>query len=115
MKGCLITLAIIFSLFVGLMMIGNTDLPSGATYSAPPAPSTSKGQVSLRPAPGNSIVQMFERVGAGNEGRVTQFPSGTRCTVMEQPKGFTVEGVAMRFWRLNCNGTTGYVNAKWVQ
>lgn len=76
---------------------------------------SSNSEVTLRAAPGNTVVQMFESVGPGPNDAVARFPSSTRCTKIGGPTSVTIEGLSMRFYRLECNGTTGYVNARWVE
>jgi hypothetical protein len=74
----------------------------------------SQNTVTLQAAPGNNIVQMFEKVGAGDEGKVSHFPDGTTCKALGGPTAVNIEGISMTFRRVTCNGITGYVNAKWV-
>jgi hypothetical protein len=57
---------------------------------------------------------MFERVGPGDEGQVTEFPDGLKCIKLRDAKPVVIEGIHMSFYLLNCNKVTGYVNAKWV-
>lgn len=90
--------------------------PPTQVRSAPVAlPTVTPDQrVTLKAFPGNTEVQMFEVVGDGPNDVVTFFPSGTRCTKISGPSSVSVAGISMRFYNLECNGTTGYVNAKWV-
>lgn len=70
--------------------------------------------VTLQPGPGNSVVQMFNRIG-DNADLVRQLPAGTTCTKISGPIATDVSGIGMSFHLLHCDGTTGYVNAKWVR
>ena len=58
---------------------------------------------------------MFEKVGAGDEGKVSRFPDGTSCQALGGPTTVSVEGISMTFRRLTCNGIIGYVNVKWMR
>lgn len=71
--------------------------------------------VTLQAAPGNNTVQMFERVGPGDEGAITQLPDGAHCSIISGPTTVVIEGISMRFYRLTCSGNIGYVNARWVR
>lgn len=88
----------------------------GGDGSTTPANSNSSSgsSVTLHAAPGNSSVQMFGDRADNAEEVVATFPSGTRCEALTGPKAVAVEGISMQFYRLNCSGTTGMVNAKWV-
>lgn len=73
-------------------------------------------QVTLKAGPFSDIVQMFERVGLGDEGKVTHFPSGTSCTKLGEPSPVDFgDGDILYFHKLTCRGVTGYVNVKWVE
>lgn len=71
------------------------------------------GTVTLRAAPGNSQVQMFDTLSGNSDG--TAFSAGTECTKLDGPTRITESGVSMSFYKLRCNGRTGYVNTKWVR
>lgn len=78
-------------------------------------PSVASNQVRLKAGPFNNEVQMFERVGRGDEGKVTYFPSGTLCTKIGGPSAVDFgDGDVLYFNKLTCQSVTGYVNAKWV-
>ncbi len=61
----------------------------------------------------SGIVQMFDEM-AVDAAVISQFPNGTRCANLEGPIPTSIEGIRMRFYMLDCNGTVGYVNGKWV-
>lgn len=84
-----------------------------AIFFAARSGDTEGNRVTLRAAPGNSVVQLL---GATNSAAAVlkQLPSGTVCEIIDEPKAVTIEGIAMSFYKLNCGGATGYVNAKWV-
>lgn len=84
------------------------------TASADSRASSSVNQVMLRAAPGKTEVMMLEGVGEGPNDEVTFFKDGTICTKLNGPNWVEIQGVGMSFYRLTCNGTTGYVNVKWV-
>lgn len=70
--------------------------------------------VTLNAAPGNTIVQMFSDPGSGAEASRT-FRDGTSCTKLDGPMRFDLGGgITSDYYRLSCNGQTGYVNVKWV-
>ena len=71
------------------------------------------GTVTLRAAPGNTKVQMFDALTGDSD--VTVFSAGTECTKLDGPTRIIESGVTMSFYKLRCNGQTGYVNAKWVR
>lgn len=78
-------------------------------------PYPSSNQVTLKSSPFSDIVQMFERVGLGDEGTVTHFPNGTSCTKLSGPSVVDFgDGDVLYFDKLTCHGVTGYVNVKWV-
>lgn len=65
--------------------------------------------------PNGDNVQMFEHAGLGDEGETTLFRSGTSCAKLSGPSAVDFgDGVVLHFYRLTCNGTTGYVNVRWV-
>lgn len=79
-----------------------------------PRSSRSTTEVTLSSAPHNEIVQMFEFVGPGDEGKVTTFRNGTICQKLSGPSVVTIEDIRMTFYKLDCGENTGYVNARWV-
>lgn len=83
---------------------------AASSKSALPSPDA----VTLRAAPGNTVVQMFDSVGV-DAAVLRQYPSGERCTRISGPSAVSIEGIAMRFYKLYCNGASGYVNAQWVE
>lgn len=71
-------------------------------------------QVTLK-KPSGEIVQMFARPGSGN-GAFADFPSGTACTKLDGPLRVDFgDGMTSDYYKLDCDGATGYVNAKWVR
>ena len=78
------------------------------------ASGSSSDSVTLKAALGNSTVQMFGTSPATREQVVATFPTGTSCTRVSGPTPVIIEGISMTFYRLNCNGQVGDVNAKWV-
>lgn len=73
-------------------------------------------QVTLRAAPGNTKVQMFDKLRSGSNVKVTTFPAGLRCTKLGDMLRYNDDGgPPMYFYKLTCDGTTGYVNADWVR
>ena len=69
--------------------------------------------VTLQAASGNNIVQMFERIGSAAD-VIKQFPTGQSCLKINGPTAVSIEGIAMKFHLLSCDGVTGYVNSKYV-
>lgn len=70
--------------------------------------------VTLDAAPGNSIVQMFAAPGSGADAFAT-FADGTACTKLDGPSRIDLgDGITSDYYKLTCNGQTGYVNVKWV-
>lgn len=57
---------------------------------------------------------MFGSIYSGG-GTVTSFRTGTECVKLDGPLRITEGGVSMSFYKLTCNGRTGYVNTKWVR
>lgn len=101
MKNLLVTLAVIVGGSILLIVIlGSTSDPSAARLKAPP---------------GSSIVQMFDTISSEQANVIKTFPDGTRCRRLEGPLTAPLAGPSMRFYKLECNGVTGYVNAQWVR
>jgi hypothetical protein len=70
--------------------------------------------VTLRAAPGNTIVQMFPRL--DDDTQVKKFDDGTRCEKLQGPIPVHISGGGViDFYHLSCNGASGYVNAQWVR
>lgn len=111
MKGCLITIFVLAGLFVFLASVGGSGSTANRRMSSPARASE---QVTLRPAAGNSVVQMFDTIASDNASVINRFPAGTRCNVLDGPLAAQVSGPAMRFYHLSCAGAVGYVNAQWV-
>lgn len=71
-------------------------------------------KVFLKADPIRHEVQMFERVGTGPNDIVYFFPDRTACTVITERASYDVAGSLLEFYKLDCNGKVGYVNARWV-
>lgn len=84
-----------------------------AAHVVTPRPTLLPNQVALDAAPGNDVVQMFDAV-AVDAKVIAELPDGARCKKMSEPIASNVEGIAMSFYQLDCDGTVGFVNAKWV-
>lgn len=94
----------------GIQSLGET---SPAISNA--APRVSKNNVILRALQGNSSVQMFNSLEEGGPGGVITFPDGFGCYKLSGRITWDEDGgPPMYFYKLNCNGRTGYVNAEWV-
>lgn len=90
-------------------------IPTSTPAPTPtPRPTKRPGVVTLKAAPGNTQVQMFGSIYSGG-GTVTRFRTGTECVKLDGPMRITEGGVSMSFYKLTCNGRTGYVNTKWVR
>lgn len=57
---------------------------------------------------------MFEKVGEGPNDITTFFRNGAVYEKLSEPNWIKIQGIGMSFYRLKCNGATGYVNVKWV-
>ena len=77
-------------------------------------PTRDPSKATLRSAPGQTQVQMFDTIST-EPNVTTMFSSGTQCTKLDGPTEVTISGMSMRFFKLECDGKTGYVNTKWVQ
>lgn len=102
--GCAIAFVAFLSIFLAL----------GITMAVFSGKTPVRDTVTLRAASGATHVQMFDGTTA-DATAMHQFPSGTECTRINGPTSVTLEGVAVRFYKLACNGTMGYVNAQWVR
>lgn len=82
--------------------------------TATPRPTKVPGTVILQAAPGDSVVQMFGSL-SDDASVIAAFRSGTECQKSGRLRQVTVAGVSMSFYRINCHGTGGYVNSRWVR
>ena len=69
--------------------------------------------VYLTAAPGNSVVQMFDSM-FDSAKVIRTFPAGSTCAFVGGPWQTSESGITMSFYKLTCDNTSGYVNAKWV-
>jgi hypothetical protein len=81
-------------------------------------PSNLSNQVRLT-KPVGDIVQMFANPGSGADAFAV-FPVGTACTKLDGPGTPRVranfgDGITSDYYKLTCNGITGYVNVKFVR
>lgn len=75
----------------------------------------SRSDVTLRAASGNSQVQMFDVLKDGPNLNVTTFRDGYQCSKIGDLIRFGEGNTAMFFYKLECGGRIGYVNADWVR
>lgn len=75
----------------------------------------SGSDVTLHAAPGNSKVQMFATLKDGLDAKVYTFRDGFRCEKISDLIRVGEGETAMFFYKLDCAGQTGYVNADWVR
>jgi len=101
---------IIAVFFMGVLWFAATA-NQAASVEAEARPQNS---VTLQAAPGNTEVQMFDSAEADAD-VIRRFAAGTSCTKFGGPTTVNVEGIRMDFYRLTCNGITGYVNVKWAR
>jgi hypothetical protein len=80
----------------------------------PVVPNAGEMHVTLDANPRYINVQLFNGVQATSK-VVATLPVGTQCTALETPHSTTLQGIAMTFYHLDCGGTVGYVNARWVR
>jgi hypothetical protein len=73
------------------------------------------GVVTLHATPGNTVVQMFASIAPDPNLVVTEFRDGTQCDLLDGPIVYTPKDTRMTFYKLNCNGTIGYVNTEQVE
>lgn len=92
-------------LLVGLIAFGIYGYRQAATQ-----PNT----VTLHPAPGNQMVQMFTTLNENAE-VLAVYPDGYECTYVSGPTSTVELGISMSFYQLTCGTHTGYVNAKRVR
>jgi hypothetical protein len=71
-------------------------------------------QVTLKAPPTGAFVQMFGTLDASADVAAT-FADRTTCTRLSEPIAVSPHGVNMSFYHLDCNGTIGYINVKWVR
>lgn len=72
-------------------------------------------QVRLKSGSADHLVPMWEVVGTGPNDVVHEFPTGTDCKVVTGPAYVDVAGTPLEYYKLTCNGVTGYVSSKWVK
>lgn len=99
-----------------IVIVSPTSTPfpvSTPALTPTPKPTRRPGTVRLKAASGDSIVQMFGSL-TSDAGVVATFASGTECTKSGGPRQIAEGGISMSFYRLTCNGRSGYVNTKWV-
>lgn len=106
--GCLGILGIIGLLVVLVAIAPDSD------QTAEPLASRKDDQVLVR----NHLigkVQMFRDLTSSSPD-VIIVPNDTYCSVLQSVHGYKVDdGPPMLFWKLNCDGSDGYVNDMWVQ
>lgn len=73
------------------------------------------GTVTLEAAPGNSKVQMFDTLTERPNEKVSTFRDGFRCSKLSDLLRVGEGPHAMYFYKLDCGGKIGYVNANWVR
>lgn len=99
----------------GLFVIAATSIATIALvlwlYTLPSADSL---QVTLNSTAYNPLVPMWDVVGTGSNDVVHEFPAGTHCTIVTGPAYYDVAGTPLQYYKLTCNGVTGYVSSKWV-
>jgi hypothetical protein len=71
-------------------------------------------QVFLNVPAGSDQVQMFDRLGVTDKEASHFFPDRTVCTVIERRVYYEAAGIPLEFYKLDCGGTIGYVNSRWV-
>lgn len=106
-NGCLVAFLVIIGGFLlfGLFAAQQADSPVNRAQA---------NTVTLRAAPGNTVVQIFDSTGA-QAAVIRQLPNGTTCSKISGPTAVNVEGISMSFYKLSCADVAGYVNAKWVR
>lgn len=97
--------AALFAVFIWLAP-GN----KGVAISRP-----THASATLRAAPGNRVVQMFDQLNDSPDVKVTTFADGLKCTKESDLLRYGNGDTAMFFYKLKCNGKVGYVNADWVR
>lgn len=104
MKGCLIAF--------GVMIISVSIIGWLGNLKAAPSITSTAAYATLHSP--NGTVQMFDGTIA-SASVIRQFPNDTICAVLDGPTTATVAaGITMRFYRLSCDLTTGYVNERYV-
>ena len=71
-------------------------------------------QVFLKAPPESDQVQMFNQIGVLDKDASHFFPDRTICTVIESRIRYVAAGIPLEFYKLDCGGTIGYVNSRWV-
>lgn len=109
-----------FVFAIAVVLLAISFMPHDGTNSASPprgsvTPHTAPNSVTLRAAPGNTNVQMFDELRDGLDVKVTTFPDGMKCTKASDLLRYGYGDTAMFFYKLNCGGTLGYVNADWTR
>lgn len=99
--------AVLLVLLVGANVISGFFFPGNNS-------ARSSSHVTLRSAPGNGTVQMLSELRDDPDVRVTTFGDGMGCTKVSDLLRYGNGDTAMFFYRLNCGGTIGYVNADWI-
>lgn len=110
---------IFYCLFLAILVIIVTvDVVrtfDGTPSTVHTAPRTSKNNVILRALQGATSVQMFAELSNNRDIKVTTFPDGFGCYKLSDLLTYNDGYGEMYFYRLNCNGRVGYVNAMWVK
>lgn len=89
-------------------------LESQRWHTSVAAPTDGEKYVTLDANPRYISVHIFE--GEQATGKVVAtLPVGTRCAALEVPHSTTLQGMTLTFYHLDCGGTVGYVNARWVR
>lgn len=107
--GCSVVLALMVCTIIIVIVLSWTD---ASTATPKTAARTSRNNVILRAAPGVSSVQMFDELRDGPDVKTITFPDGFGCIKLSDPVPHA--NGAMYFYKLDCNGRIGYVNADWV-
>lgn len=81
--------------------------------TATPRPTSADNIVTLQAASGNNQVQMFDAL--RSDATISTFRDGFRCSQISSRLRYEEGGVVMFFYKLDCGGKVGYVNAKWVR
>ena len=112
--GCMawLVLAALALMIVSGILNGATG---GSGQAASSDTSRDGSRMTLSAAPINPQVQMFDTLHDEPDLKVTTFPNGTVCTKLGGPFVVEPEVSPMYFYRLNCNGITGYVNVRWTE
>lgn len=71
-------------------------------------------QVTLKALSSGGMVQVYDDISVDSS-LVKEFADGTRCAKLNGPTHAKIDGVAMNLYQVNCKGTYGHVNARWVK